>query len=141
VIELRNIELRHSVSDQWSITGGVISLLGDARSLVFNDHIGAVQASYKTDVAAYNFWYGEASNPRPAVSASYARDVYWGANAEWTCSEKYKTSLYLINRDLTDEDMDAESEADGAGLALGMGTVAEEKARQQSLPALEKAPA
>jgi hypothetical protein len=103
IVEIRNIELRHNINDAWSVTGGLSAVVGDPRSFVFNDHIGAMQGSYKTDKNAFNVWYGESSTNRVGTDGS--TDVYTGVNMEHSCGEDFKMSVYGIWRTLTGEEL------------------------------------
>ena len=96
IFEVRNLFLDHEVSKSLSIRGGLITTASDPRSFIFNDHIGSIAAAFKTDLSEGSFWYGNASQNRPAAQA--LQDSYMGLNGTLGFLSGIKGSAFAVYR-------------------------------------------
>lgn len=96
IFEVRNLYLSHRLTEQFALSGGVITTNSDPRGFIFSDHIAGVQLKYSTDVLNGMLWYGNAFQNR--AGAAKNRDHYLGFNASYVWSPEFTSSLFGISR-------------------------------------------
>ncbi len=113
VFELRDFYLTQTLNDKLSFRGGIVPLISDARGLVFNDHIGALQFIFKNDLTESTLWYGQATNNRPGASKN--RDLYLNLKSDWKLAEIHNLSFFGLMRDLSNETFASATSSSVAG--------------------------
>lgn len=96
IFEIRNLYLRHSITEFLEARGGLISTAADPRSFVFNDHVSSLQLNYKSDLSEGVLWYGVAGKNKAGQSPS--QDQYYGLNGTLKFLPYVKGTGFLLYR-------------------------------------------